>query len=106
MYAAENLHKTIVELLLDASADPDIINHHGSCALHLATERSDKEIVSMLLAGGANVNTRNTDNFMRPLHSASQAGNTEIIELLIEKGADINSQNKDGNTPLMLVLYI
>ena len=58
-----------------------------------------KEIVELLIAKGAEVNTKDM-NGVTPLYSAAGKGHREIAELLISKGADVNAKDRHGNTPL------
>ncbi len=60
-----------------------------------------KDIVQLLIAKGANVNTK-TDEGSTPLHSAAANEHENIAELLIAKGADVNAKKKNGLTPLHL----
>ena len=62
-----------------------------------------KEIAKLLIANGADVNTKNKDS-TTPLHQASLGGRKEVVELLIANGADVNAKvvsgTKQGLTPL------
>jgi len=55
--------------------------------------------VMKLLKNGADVDTRNQENFT-PLICASRYGRTETAELLIDKGADIEAETIYEDTPL------
>ena len=74
-----------------------------------AIQAGDKEIVSLLLEHGANVNepSRNIKNPMNtPLMVAAWHGHTEIAKLLIENGACINQQDRgNGFTPLIKAVF-
>ena len=51
-----------LKLLLAAGADPNETNDRGETALHWAVWRGrSEEIVRLLLAGGANLNTKRND---------------------------------------------
>ena len=67
--------------------------------LYLAAGEGHKEIVELLIAKGANVNTK-TDEGSTPLHSATANEHENIAELLIEKGADVNAKDNKGRTAL------
>ncbi|MFX0202854.1 MAG: ankyrin repeat domain-containing protein [Candidatus Hodarchaeota archaeon] len=62
--------------------------------LQVAASRS-KEMVELLLAKGAVINTGK----WTPLHCAV-FGHNEIVELLIAKGANVNARDDFGRTPL------
>ena len=59
------------------------------------------EIAELLIAKGADVNTKDEEE-STPLHYAASQGfaHEEIAELLIDKGADVNAKNNKGITPL------
>ena len=62
-----------------------------------------KEIVELLIGGGADVNAKRGDR-RTPLHFAAVYGHKEIVELLIARGADVNTKievgDYKGQTPL------
>jgi ankyrin repeat protein len=93
---------------LDAGAEVDAKDDKFvGTFLHWATAGGQKEIVELLIAKGANVNSADGDGDT-PLHLAgSTTASTEIAELLISKGADVNAMNLSppgrrigGMTPL------
>ena len=49
----QQLQEEVVQMLLEAGADKDMINHDGTTALHLASEHGHEEVVQMLLEAGA-----------------------------------------------------
>lgn len=88
------------ERVVDKHADPnstEIVLVYP--LLQLATSHNQKELVEMLLAYGADVNSGGRKGFTA-LHFAALRGNVEIGKMLIEKGADVNMKTKDGVTPL------
>jgi ankyrin repeat protein len=62
---------------------------------------SNKAMIELLLAKGANINIKKNDGYT-PLHLAVGRGNVAMVELLVAKGADVNVKNNAGDTPLML----
>jgi ankyrin repeat protein len=66
--------------------------------LSYAAKRGHKEIVELLIANGADVNTKDVVG-MTPLHIAARRGHKEIVELLIDNGMDVNTKSYSG-TPL------
>ena len=74
-------------------------NPHKETSLMVASEMGHVEIVRVLLARGANANTRD-HNWWTPLHWASQGGRLEVARLLLDRGADGNTMDKSGRTPL------
>jgi ankyrin repeat protein len=70
-------------------------------SLHWAALEGHKEIVELLIAKGATVDSKKTDGWT-PLHEATRKGHKEIVELLIRKGADANAMTYDGESALNL----
>ena len=68
--------------------------------LLVAAEFKSHVVASILIANGANVNMRNSYNYLTPLHWAAIRNMVEIAKLLIDKGANVNAQSKNGETPL------
>ena len=71
-------------------ADPD---------LYSAVWRGQAEQVRALVAGGANVNARNSDNDPL-LHEAVWRNDVEVVQILVDAGADVNQRDSD-NDPLL-----
>jgi ankyrin repeat protein len=71
--------------------------------LHSATAADNLEIVDLLLANGADPNTREQGGFT-PLHAAAQNGNLDIIRALIYGGADLDARGMDGKLPVDVAL--
>jgi len=64
-----------------------------------AIEKGDKELVTGLLASGADVKvTRNQG--LSALHFAVMGGHKEIAELLLAHGIDVNVADNNANAPL------
>jgi len=84
--------------LIEGGADVNRRTPYGTTPLDRAVGAGFKDIVVLLIAKGANVNTK--DNWdWTPLHSAVY-GHKDIVELLIAKGADVNARDAEGRTPL------
>ena len=80
-----------VKELVEGGADVNKINMFGS-ALHSAARYGTPEIVSYLIAHGAEVNIK-ANMGETPLLAAANTGKFEIVKLLIEKGADVKAEN-------------
>jgi ankyrin repeat protein len=92
---------SIVELLLDSGADPNVANHIGQTALHRAGRSAD--IIQLLVDKGADVNAKD-DRGRTPLLwicNRRFKADPRSIEKLLENGADANARDLDGKTPLM-----
>ena len=104
LYTASGYGNTeIVQLFLQAHADPNTPNHYGNTPLHIASFRGHRQVVYLLLKAQADSNIRNIDGVL-PLHSASQGGKVGVVELLLAK-TDPNIPNKYGNTPLHIAAH-
>ena len=80
--------------------DQGIIPTNYAFALYDACEENNKQIVSLLLTAGADVNKANNYG-SSPLHSAVENGSAEIVKMLIDAGADVNKANNyNGSSPL------
>ena len=86
--------------LLDAGADVNMQSRESMriAPLHsaLATKRPD--LVTLLLARGANPNA-GAETGLTPLHSAAQGGDTELARLLLDHGADVSARDDRGRSP-------
>ena len=87
----------VKRLLADGSDPKD--NTDGFTALHFAAAEGYKEIATLLIDAGADVNATNNFN-NRPLHFAAGEGHQDIIALLLAKGAEINAKNNGDFMPL------
>ena len=61
----------------------------------------DEQLIALLLAVGANVNTANAYG-QPPLHLAAQYGYASIVEMLLAAGADLRLHNSRGETAAQL----
>lgn len=85
--AARGNRTSIVRILLQAGADPNLAGgEEGKTPLHDAAERGAVEAARLLLAGGADVNSRNAD-LHPPIHLAVRKNRHEMVALLREHGA-------------------
>lgn len=108
--AAEGCHSddsaayACIQCLLQANADPDILDDQGKSALHYACAWSFDhryDCVFLLLEVSSGVNT--SDNFkMTPLMYACNSGSFNCATLLIMKGANPDCTGSRGNKPIHL----
>ncbi|MDB6129910.1 MAG: ubiquitin-protein ligase MIB2-like [Verrucomicrobiales bacterium] len=113
----KKLLKADAGLVTELIAEPRLFNsgifhwiYAGDTALHLAVAGYRVGIVRLLLAAGADPNSRMNHRLSGPLHYAAdgfiagpdwEAGRqVETIQCLLAAGAKINSQDKNGATPL------
>ncbi|TRX89494.1 hypothetical protein FHL15_009663 [Xylaria flabelliformis] len=99
LWAIENGHHEIVQLLIEKGADVESEDSYGYTPLHIAAENGHQEIVQLLIEKGANVESANRSR-QTPLLKAVQSRHQEIMKLLIEKGANVESKDSYGYAPL------
>lgn len=84
---------TLVKMLMDKGADPNLVT--GSTPLNTAITTGKADIVKSLIDGGANVNARGEDGKM-PLEEAVFWGKYDVVKMLLEKGANANEKDAKG----------
>lgn len=91
---------TASELLRSCPSMVRSKDKHGLTALHrvIIPTRSNDEIVRLLIAAGADVQSRDALGFT-PLHAAAGAGHLTIVKLLVDAGADVNAETSAGIRP-------
>ncbi|HXI31348.1 MAG TPA: ankyrin repeat domain-containing protein [Vicinamibacterales bacterium] len=99
--AAERGDIAAVRTLLKQAADVSAARGDGTTALHVAAQRNDAELASLLITAGANLRATTRLGGYTPLHLASQNGATAVIKALAAAGADVNARTSTGATPLM-----
>ncbi|HEX8435202.1 ankyrin repeat domain-containing protein [Archangium sp.] len=80
-YAADRRHPLLVQLLLDAGAQPDAETTEGTTPLMLAVHRGDEDIVRLLLRAGADPLRQNARH-VTALSLSRLHGKPDIIRLL------------------------
>ncbi len=114
IFAAAYKKEKLVELLLEAGADPNIINNSGEvaifCPLARLTndyERSDKTIVSLLIEHGADIIHRQPGTGSCALfHACCYSSTEDLVNLMLQHAKDkssiIDSRNSRGTPCLHL----
>lgn len=87
-----------VKALLD-KGEPLDAKQNGQTALHMAAMNGKVDILTILIARGANVNIQD-DEGVSPLMVAAKAGQLEAVQALIAQGAKIELQDKLGENAL------
>lgn len=97
-----NRRGDVAKYLLGLRADVNAINGVlKETALHVAARFGYKELVTLLLGAGAELNARNRKQ-ETPVFAAAQAGWHETVYLLLDAGANATLANEDGKTPLYI----
>ena len=94
----------MVQVLIDAGADFNILNRDGLSLLHDACEFGVLEIVKILVRAGAGVRVT-SDETHTCLHAAAQEGRTEIVRYLVslpDVDNIMNQETVECNTALHL----
>ncbi|XP_062934805.1 ankyrin repeat and SOCS box protein 3 isoform X3 [Cynocephalus volans] len=100
--AASQGHWKIVQILLDAGADPNEATLEETTPLFLAVENGQIDVLRLLLRHGADVNGSHSMCGWNSLHQASFQENAEIVKLLLKKGANKECRDDFGITPLFV----
>ncbi|KAH0567652.1 hypothetical protein KQX54_011329 [Cotesia glomerata] len=84
-----------VKILLNQGAAVNVTmsspHYTGYTLLHYAVERSNAEIVELLLKNGAHVDASTVENRLKPIHIAVMRGNYDIIKYLLIYKAQIDA---------------
>ncbi len=75
----------------------------GETALSLAAFRGHTEVISLLLAAGADVNDIDNSGDT-PLHNAVMNGKIDTVQELVKHGASVNMPDEEGRGPLVMAL--
>ncbi len=102
-WAVETHNHPQAEALLVDGADPNYTYRFDmKIPLRVAIEKSDTEMVRLLLKHGANPNKKGTLEEPR-FYEAASGGNLEIVKMLVEAGAIVN-RKADFGSPLHVAL--
>jgi ankyrin repeat protein len=104
---------TVMRLLLEKGADPNIATFAGTTALMAAagvnwmtgqtfteSKEASMEAVQLCLDKGGDVNAKNSMGVTAVIGAANR-GADEILEFLVKKGARLDVKDKEGRTPLV-----
>ena len=91
-------HERVLECLLTRGAEANP-NLNEESALHFATRKGSRNIVTQLLDAGAGVNTTSAKG-ITALQIAAALGNEDLIDRLLARSAFVNSKSLAGWTAL------
>jgi ankyrin repeat protein len=99
----KNRPKELIKLLKKDNI-VDSLGEYDCTPLHYACREKNLDIIKVLLANGANVNSKNRYSTFYPifdvLTSMVKKDSFQIVKLLIDKGVDIDAVDSFGNTAL------
>ncbi len=90
LVAVKTANPLLVKQLLDSNVKGNNVeaeDNRGSKLIHIAAQNGNAEIVGLLLAAGASINSKNLD-LESPLNVAARNGHANVIQLLSKAGAD------------------
>jgi ankyrin repeat protein len=111
MKAATTSDLTLMRMLLEYGADPNIPTQNYTTPLmaaaglnwadiaSLGTEDASLEAMQLMIELGADVNAFN-ELGETALHGAAQRGADRIVQFLADQGARLDAANRRGRTPL------
>jgi serine/threonine-protein phosphatase 6 regulatory ankyrin repeat subunit B len=99
LIACENRNPHIVELLLAANADVEVVDEGGYTPLIVACKNGTLPIVDMLLRAKAQPSVANIESHT-PLMLSCAHDNVKIVERLLEAKADVNAKSNRGHTAI------
>ena len=102
--ASTNGDAAMIQLFLDAKADPNGALPGGETPLMTAARTGNVDALKVLLVRGADVKAKDEERGQTALMWAAAEGNTAAVNLLIEFGADIHARSKGGFTPLLFAV--
>ena len=101
----ENEHESIVQVLLEHGADPDMATHHEDwTSLHISAWRGNPLIIQALLDHGADPSVVTSQRKWTSLHVLAWSGGREpgdaiaTMKLLIDAGVDPAAKDAKGRT--------
>lgn len=101
--AAEGLSRW-TQLLLEAGAKPQGLNHDGFNALHLAARNGHSGLVKLILAKVPDLVDAKTSRGQTALHLAIMHQQLDSVKVLLASGAKVTIPDKNGLPPLLLAV--
>jgi len=106
-YCAARGYTDAARLLLEAAADPNIVDGQHKTPLHLAIDEGpSREMVSLLLAAKSDPDKGNMEIGLNwsYLLEAARSGDSQLAAELINAKANVDLVGKNGMTPLTMAV--
>ena len=97
-YACDEGNLKIVEILIDAHCNPNILNNLKQTPLHLSAKGGYFDISKKLIESGANINVYDSEK-NSPLHYICKNNYVELLKFFLTKSPQIEEKNIYGKTP-------
>ncbi|XP_071481796.1 uncharacterized protein [Diadema antillarum] len=96
---AQEGHRDVMEILLNAGADPDSQTFKGHTPVMQACWAGHLECVKLLHTKGAELGETDNDG-CTPIHFATVSKQLNIVKYLLDSGVDVNAAQCEGYTAL------
>ena len=100
-YSCDEGNLKIVEILLNAKCNTNIVNKKNETPLHLASKRGYFDISKILIEKGALLNVYDSLK-NSPLHYVCKNNYIEILNYFLTKSPQLNEKNNEGKIPIDL----
>ncbi|MEJ2060546.1 MAG: ankyrin repeat domain-containing protein [Gammaproteobacteria bacterium] len=95
MTAAAQGHHDIALELLQAGAEPNLVNDDGNNALWFACFSANTGLIHALIGHGTHLDNQNVNGATCLIYAAS-AGKFDVVKILVDAGADLDPTTLDG----------
>ena len=93
---------TMARKLIDRGAN---LNANNGAPLRMMMNDDSREILAMLIEGGASLDIAHGDERLSPIGLAANNNCLGGITALLDRGVDIEAENVDGETPLLIATW-
>ena len=98
MKACAERNKDVINVFLNAGADPSVADAAGDTWFHYAAQNHrHPEVLQAIISHGVDLNATNKKN-VTALMKGCKKGNKEVINVLLNAGADPNIADANGDT--------
>jgi len=104
LWASRRGDETLVRLLLEHAANPNISDRMRRSPLHMACRAKSVPAIKLLIKYGADTGAHNFINEMPAHYACYEEDSSRLLQPLIEKGIDVNAPSKFGRTLLDIVV--